>query len=144
STPVITALQQATRSIPIVFVGGSNPVGSGFVASLARPGGNITGFVSFESTMGGKWLQTLREIAPSVARVALIYNPKTHTGQYFQSIETASVSLGVQLVTVPFRDAAGLERALDEIAGKRNGGLLVLPDPSTTLHRDPIIELTAQ
>jgi putative ABC transport system substrate-binding protein len=73
STPTIAALQNETRTIPIVFVGGSNPVGSGFVASLAHPGGNITGFVSFEPAMGGKWLET-----PGVARVALIYNPRTH------------------------------------------------------------------
>jgi len=76
STPAISALQQATRTIPIVFVGGSNPVGSGFVASLARPEGNITGFISFEPAIGGKWLGTLKEIAPSVTRVAPIYNPQ--------------------------------------------------------------------
>jgi len=73
-TPVVAALQQATRTIPIVFVNANNPIGSGFVASIARPGGNITGFVSFEPAMGGKWLETLKEIAPDVERIALIYN----------------------------------------------------------------------
>jgi ABC-type uncharacterized transport system substrate-binding protein len=131
STPTIAALQQTTRKIPIVFVGGSNPVGSGFVASLAHPGGNITGFISFEPAMGGKWLQTLREIAPSVVRVGLIYNPKTHTGQYFQSIETAAQSLTVKLVRIAFRDAADIERGIDDLAREpTGGGLLVLSDPT--------------
>jgi putative ABC transport system substrate-binding protein len=86
-TPVVAALQQATRTIPIVFVNANNPVGSGFVESIARPGGNITGFVSFEPNMGGKWLETLKEIAPHVERVGLVYNPQTHSGQHFQSIK---------------------------------------------------------
>jgi putative ABC transport system substrate-binding protein len=116
STPSIRALQQATRTIPIVFVGGSNPIGSGFVASLARPEGNITGFISFEPAIGGKWLGTLKEIAPRVARAALIYNPQTHTGQYFQSIETAAQSLGVELVRVAFHDASDIERGIDDFA----------------------------
>jgi ABC-type uncharacterized transport system substrate-binding protein len=141
STPTIAALQQTTRNIPIVFVGGSNPVGSGFVASLAHPGGNITGFISFEPAIGGKWLQTLREIVPSVARVGLIYNPQTHTGQYFQSIETAARSLTVKLVQVAFRDAADIERGIGDLAREPNGGLLVLSDPSTSFHRDLIVRL---
>jgi ABC-type uncharacterized transport system substrate-binding protein len=136
STPTIAALQQTTRNIPIVFVGGSNPVGSGFVASLAHPGGNITGFISFEPAIGGKWLQTLREIVPSVALVGLIYNPQTHTGQYFQSIETAARSLTVKLVQVAFRDAADIERGIGDLAREPNGGLLVLSDPSASFHRD--------
>jgi putative tryptophan/tyrosine transport system substrate-binding protein len=144
STPSIRALQQATRTIPIVFVGGSNPVGSGFVASLARPEGNITGFISFEPAIGGKWLGTLKEIAPRVARAALIYNPRTHTGQYFQSIETAAQSLGVELVRVAFHDASDIERGIDDFARAPNGGLLVLSDPSTALHRDLIVTLAAR
>ena len=144
STPSIRALQQATRTIPIVFVGGSNPVGSGFVASLARPEGNITGFISCEPAIGGKWLGTLKEIAPRVARAALIYNPRTHTGQYFQSIETAAQSLGVELVRVAFHDASDIERGIDDFARAPNGGLLVLSDPSTALHRDLIVTLAAR
>jgi putative tryptophan/tyrosine transport system substrate-binding protein len=119
STPSISALQQATRTIPIVFVGGSNPVGSGFVASLARPEGNITGFISFEPAIGGKWLGTLKEIAPRVTRAALIYNPQTHTGQYFQSIEAAAQSLGVELVRVAFHEATDIERGIDDFARAR-------------------------
>ena len=144
STPTIAALQKETHTIPIVFVGGSDPVGSGFVTSLARPGGNITGFISFEPAIGGKWLQTLSEIAPGVTRVALIYNPRTHTGQYFQSIETAAQLLAVNLSRLPFSDAADIERGLDSLAREPNGGVLVLSDPSTQLHLDLIITLAAK
>jgi putative tryptophan/tyrosine transport system substrate-binding protein len=144
STPSISALQQATRTIPIVFVGGSNPVGSGLVTSLARPEGNITGFISFEPAIGGKWLGTLKEIAPGVARVALIYNPRTHTGQYFQSIESAAQSLSVELVRLAFADAADIERGIDDFARAPNGGLLVLSDPSAALHRELIVALAAR
>ena len=105
-TPVVAALLQATHTIPIVFLNANNPIGSGFVASIARPGGNITGFVSFEPAMGGKWLETLKEIAPDVARVALIYNPQTHTGQHFQSIDSISEALAVKAIRLPFGNAA--------------------------------------
>jgi putative tryptophan/tyrosine transport system substrate-binding protein len=144
STPSIRALQQATRTIPIVFVGGSNPIGSGFVASLARPEGHITGFTSFEPAIGGKWLGVLKEISPGVARAALIYNPQTHTGQYFQSIESAAQSLSVELVRVAFSHPSDIERGIDEFARAPNGGLLVLSDPSNALHRDLIVTLAAR
>jgi putative tryptophan/tyrosine transport system substrate-binding protein len=125
-------------------VGGSNPVGSGFVTSLARPGGNITGFISFEPAIGGKWLEKLREIAPGVTRVALIYNPRTHTGQYFQSIESAAQLLGVNLIRTPFNEGADIERGFDSLAREPNGGILVLSDPSTQLHLELIIMLAAK
>jgi putative ABC transport system substrate-binding protein len=144
STPTIAALQKETRTIPIVFVGGSNPVGSGFVASLARPGGNITGFTSFEPNMGGKWLETLKELAPGVVRVALVYNPQTHTGQYFGSIETAAQALAIRLVRLAFKDSADIARGVDDLARAPNGGLLVLSDPSTAFHRDLIVALAAR
>jgi putative ABC transport system substrate-binding protein len=143
-TPMVAAVQQATRTIPIVFVNANNPIGSGFVASIARPGGNITGLVSFEPAMGGKWLETLKEIAPDVARVALIYNPQTHTGQHFQSIEAASRSLAVNAISLPFGNAAEIERALGDFAREPAGGLLVLPDNSTNLHRDLVCTLAAR
>ena len=128
-TPVVAALQQATHTIPIVFLNANNPTGSGFVASIARPGGNITGFVSFEPTMGAKWLQTLKEIAPNVVRVALIYNPQTHpTGQYFQSIDSFSNALAVKATRLPFTNAAEIEAGLANFAREPGGGLLVLPD----------------
>jgi putative ABC transport system substrate-binding protein len=143
-TPVVAALQQATRTIPIVFVNANNPIGSGFVASIARPGGNITGLVSFEPAMGGKWLQTLKEIAPDVARVALIYNPQTHTGQHFPSIDSVSEAVAVHTVRIPFDNAAEIERALGDFSREPKGGLLVLPDNSTNLHRDLICALAAR
>jgi putative ABC transport system substrate-binding protein len=143
-TPVVAALQQATRTIPIVFVNANNPIGSGFVASIARPGGNITGLVSFEPAMGGKWLETLKEIAPDVARVGLIYNPRTHSGQHFQSIDSVSETLAVKITRLPFSDAAEIERSLDDFAREPKGGLLVLPDISTNLHNDLICTLAAR
>lgn len=144
STPTVSALQQVTKTIPIVFVNANNPVGFGFVASFARPGGNITGFVAFEPPMGGKWLEVLREVAPSVERVGLIYNPKTHTGQYFQSIETAARFLSVKLVRIAFSDATTLERRVDEFARESSGGLVVMPDASTRVNRNLIVRLAAQ
>ena len=142
-TPVVASLKQATRTVPIVFVNANDPVGFGFVVSMARPGGNITGFVSYEPAMGGKWLEMLREIAPGLARVALIYNPLTHTGQHFQSIESASRSEAVIPIRLPFRDAAEIERMIDDFARGPNGGILVMPDTSTTLHADLIVRLAA-
>jgi putative ABC transport system substrate-binding protein len=143
-TPVVAALQTATGNIPIVFVNANNPIGSGFIASMARPGGNITGFVAFEPDMGGKWLETLREIVPNITRVGLVYNPQTHTGQHFSSIELASRSLAIKIVRLPFHDAVGIERALSDYALESNGGLLVLPDNSTNLHRDLIVRLATR
>jgi len=144
STPTVSALQQATKTIPIVFVNANNPVGSGFVASIARPGGNITGFIAFEPTMGGKWLEILSEVAPSINRVGLIYNPKTHTGQYFQSIETAARLLSVKVVRIAFSDVTTLERRIDEFARELGGGLVVMPDASTRVNRDLIVRLAAR
>jgi putative ABC transport system substrate-binding protein len=140
STPTVTALQKATQTVPIVFVNANDPVGFGFVASLPRPGGNITGFVAFEPAMGGKWLQVLREISP-VTRVGLVHNPKTHTGQYFQSIESAAGSLSVRPVRIAFGNAADLENAIGNFATQPNGGLLVLPDASTRVHRELIVTM---
>src|SRR5439155_8906250 len=94
-----------------------------------------------EPAMGGKWLEMLREIAPGLARVALIYNPLTHTGQHFQSIESASRSEAVIPIRLPFRDAAEIERMIDDFARGPNGGILVMPDTSTTLHADLIVRL---
>jgi putative ABC transport system substrate-binding protein len=143
-TPSVTALQQASRTIPIVFVGANDPIGSGFVASLARPGGNITGFVDFEAAMGGKWLETLKEISPDIASVALIYNPKTHTGQYFPAIETAAASLAIRLARIPHHSAAEIERGISDFARDAHGGILGLPDSSNIVHRDLIIRLAVQ
>ena len=143
-TPVVAALQEATRTIPIVFVNAQNPIGSGFVASLAKPSGNITGFVSFEPAMGGKWLETLSEVAPDVKRIAALYNPNTHTGQYWPSIEAAARAMSLKLARLPFVDASEIDQALSNFANEPHGGVLVLADISTGLHRELIISNVAR
>jgi putative tryptophan/tyrosine transport system substrate-binding protein len=144
STPAVTALQKATRSIPIVFVNAQNPVGSGFVASMARPGGNITGFVAFEPTMGGKWVEMLKELAPTVERIAFLHNPRTHTGQYTQSIRSAARALSLETTAAEFGNAAEIESMVGDVALRPNGALLVLPDTSTNLHAELIVSLAAR
>jgi putative ABC transport system substrate-binding protein len=141
STPATAALWQEIPKIPIVFSQVANPVGAGFAASLARPGGNLTGFTNFEPSMGGKWLELLKEVAPRVGRAAAIYNPETHSGQYWQSIEAAAPSLSVTFTRAPARDAAEIERAIEVLAGEPNGGLLVMPDSFTLTHRELIVAL---
>ena len=146
TTPVMTVLQSATRTIPIVFVQVIDPVTSGLVANLTRPGGNITGFVTFEFSMGGKWLETLKQIASGVNRVALIFNPETapFSGSFVQVVEVAAPTFGVQPVTVPVRDPAEFDRAIATFAAEPNGGLIILPDVSNTSHRDTIVALAAR
>jgi putative ABC transport system substrate-binding protein len=139
----VIALQQATRTIPIVFAQVSDPVGAGFVASLARPGGNVTGFALFEWAIGVKWLELLKQLAPDVARVTVMYYPVTPTGPgYFSAIEAGAPSLGVRAAAVAVRDAAEIARAIS--AGAPNSGLVVLPSPLTSHHRDLIIDLAAR
>ena len=140
-------LQQATNTIPIVFTQVSDPVGSGFVASLARPGGNITGFQGFEPAIGGKWLEVLREIAPGVRRVAVILNPNvTANVAFLHAAETAAISLGVTVTAAGVRDAADIERILTAFAREPNGGIIVTPSPltNTTDKRELIMSLAAR
>jgi putative ABC transport system substrate-binding protein len=148
TTSVVAALKQATRTVPIVFTNLSNPVGSGFVANLARPGANITGFTNFESSMGGKWLELLKEIAPDISRVAIMFNPivSPHIagGYYRDAIETAAKSLAVDQVTAPVLDAEDIERAIDALAREPHAALIVLPDTFTLVQRDLIIGLAAK
>jgi putative ABC transport system substrate-binding protein len=144
STPAAVALRQETAAVPIVFLQVANPIGSGLVASLARPGANLTGFTNFEPTMGGKWLELLKEIAPGVTRAGAIFNPETHSGQYWQSMEAAAPSLAVQFNRAPARQAAGIESAVADLAREPNGGVLVMPDAFTLAHREFIVALTAR
>jgi putative ABC transport system substrate-binding protein len=146
TTPVAAALQHATRTIPIVFVNVVDPLGAGFIASLARPGGNITGFLVFEFSMGGKWLQTLKQVAPRVKRVAVIFNPQTAPfgGSFVRVVEAAAPAFAVETVAARVTDIAELESAVASFAGKPDGGLIVLPDLFTTSHRDTIIALAAR
>jgi putative ABC transport system substrate-binding protein len=137
TTQMLAAVKQGAGSVPVVFVNISDPVGTGFVSNLARPGGNITGFTNFEYGMGGKWLQVLQEIAPQVMRVGLITNPKNpNAALYARAIEASS---SLRLVTLPVNDAGEIERAVDGFAQERNSGLLVMPDPLTISHRELII-----
>jgi putative ABC transport system substrate-binding protein len=142
STPAAVALHQETAAVPIVFLQVANPIGSGLVASLARPGANLTGFTNFEPTMGGKWLELLKEIAPGVTRAVAIFNPETHSGQYWQSMEAAAPSLAVQFNRAPARQAAGIESAVAGLAREPNGGVVVMPDAFTLAHRELIVALT--
>jgi putative tryptophan/tyrosine transport system substrate-binding protein len=144
STPATAALRQEIPNVPIVFSQVANPVGAGFAASFARPGGNITGFTNFEPSMGGKWLELLKELAPHVARTTAIFNPKTHSGQYWQSIEAAASSLAVEFNRAPARDVAGIENAVAGLARGHNGGVLVMPDTFTLAHREFIVTLAAR
>jgi putative ABC transport system substrate-binding protein len=144
STTATTALQQETLTVPVVFVNIADPIRSGFVASLAAPGGNITGFTNFETTMGAKWLQLLRDVAPERMRAGLLFNPNTHSGQYFHIIETTAPSLGMESFQLPVQDAAGIERAIGSLGRDVNAGLIVLPDIFHFAHCDLIVALAAQ
>ena len=147
STPVMAALLKQTRTIPLVFAVVSDPVGEGFVASLARPGGNATGFTNAESSLTGKWLGLLKEIMPSINRVAFIFDPKVAPGggsYYTKLVESAAPSFAMVPTAVPVHDAVGIERAIGDFANKPDGGLLVLPDATTNLHRELIIALAAR
>jgi len=144
STPAASALRRESRTVPIVFMQVGNPVGSGFVASLAHPEGNMTGFTNFEPTMGSKWLELLKEMAPHLAHAAGIFNPETHPGQFWQSIESAAPSLAIRFTRAPAHDAADIERALAATTKESDGGLIVMPDSFTLTHRELIVTRAAQ
>jgi putative ABC transport system substrate-binding protein len=142
--PVALALQRESRTIPMVFVNISDPIGLGLIASLAKPGGNFTGVVHYEPGIVGKWLGMLKEIAPHVARVALVTNPKSGSFDYFRAAgDAVAPSLGVEIVPTPVENAADIERAIASFARTPNGGLALPPDVTTTTHRDLIIALAA-
>ena len=146
NTPTTTSLVQQTRTIPIVFVVVSDPVGSGFLASFARPGGNVTGFTNIEPTMAGKWLELLKEIAPSVARVALLFNPATapYAEFYLTPFKAAGASLALETIAAPVRDTSELESAIAAQARAPNGGLVVLTDSFLVAHGAEITSLAAR
>jgi putative ABC transport system substrate-binding protein len=142
STPVAAALRDKTRSIPIVFSGVSDPIGIGLIESLARPGGHITGFANFEPSIGGKWLQVLKELAPDVSRVAFLFNPQNASWVHiFEEIKAVASLLGVQPITAGVRDVAEIESAIASLAGQPNIGLIVQPDALTTARRQVIVDL---
>jgi putative ABC transport system substrate-binding protein len=146
STPAAAALREQTRTTPIVFVRVTDPVGQGFVQSLARPGGNITGFSAVDPPMMGKWLQLLKEIAPRVTRVAVIFNPDTapFAPSLNRAVETAAPSFGMTVTLAPVHDDAGIEEAIAALAREPGGGLFCLPENFNNTHRDVIIATAAR
>jgi putative tryptophan/tyrosine transport system substrate-binding protein len=133
STPVVAALKSETRTIPIVFVQVSDPVGSGFVSSLSHPGGNITGFVNFESSLSGKWIELLKEIVPRLTGAALMFNPDTAPffNYYLQPFQAAARAYGLEPITAKVRSLADVERTVASIGGRRDTGLVVMTDVFT-------------
>src|SRR5262252_8272347 len=146
STPITATVLQETRTIPIVFALVADPIGSGFVANFAQPGGSVTGFVTMVPEMASKWLELLKEIAPSVARVTLLFNPATAT--YFEywlnPFKAAAVSFAVEAMAAPVHDRSELESVIAEQARVPNGGLVVMPDTFTDTHRVEITSLAAR
>jgi putative tryptophan/tyrosine transport system substrate-binding protein len=146
STTNLTAIQQGTSTVPVVFVQVSDPVEQGFVTNLTRPGGNLTGFSVYEFAVGGKWLDLLKEIAPSLTRVGVMFNPDTSPQSKFfmRSIEAAAPSHGVQAAVIPLRSTADIEPAFERFADAPNGGLILTTDTFTNLRSKMIADLAAQ
>jgi putative ABC transport system substrate-binding protein len=145
SIRVLNAMRQATREIPVVFIATSDPVGLGFVDSLARPGGNLTGFMLYEVSVSGKLVDLLKEMVPRLARAGLLFNPDNISAAgYRQSIEGVAKSLGVTPVWLPVRTSADIETAVEAFVREPNGGLVLPTDVTTVVHRDLIIALAAR
>jgi len=147
STPASLALQQESRTIPIVFVGVADPIGSGLIASLARPGGNLTGLTLYDASVVGKWLSMLKEISPTLKRAALVINPRSapYYRYFVQAAQAAAPSVGAEIALSPIENSASdVERVIESFARVPDSGLVVLPDSTPQIHRDLIIELTAR
>ena len=146
NTPTTAVLLQHTRSLPIIFGTVSDPVGSGFVASLARPGGNATGFATIEGSLGGKWLELLKEIAPRVTRAALLFNPATapYAEYYLKSLNTAAASFGMEATTAAVDDKSKLESIIAAQARAPDSALIVLNEDFTIANRAEIVSLAAR
>ena len=146
NTPATATLLQQTRTIPIVFVQVTDPVGSGFVASIPRPGGNVTGFITMAPTMAGKWVEMLKEIAPQVKRAAFLFNPATapYFEYYLNPFKAAAPSFAVEAIATPAHDVSELESVIAAQASAPNGGLIAMPDSFTITNRLEIISLAAR
>jgi putative tryptophan/tyrosine transport system substrate-binding protein len=146
TTVAVAALALETRTIPIVFVNVSDPIGSGFVASLARPGGSITGFTSNEPTLGGKWPELLKEIAPAVVRAAFMFNPETapYAEPFLRAAKETAPTVGMEVSAARIRNDAEIEGTIAALASSPGSGLIVLPEPTTNIRSAPIIELAAR
>jgi putative ABC transport system substrate-binding protein len=146
TTPVTAAVQNETKAIPIVFVAVSDPIGSGFVESLARPGGNITGFINLEATLVEKWLELLKEIAPRTTTVAIMFNPRTapYAEYYLKPLYDAAPMLGVTAYAAPVQSDDDIETVIANLARERGSGIISMTDSFMVVHRKLIIELTAR
>jgi len=145
ANPAVAILRKATQTIPIVFVVVSDPVGSGFVTNLAQPGGNITGFQNFETAIGGKWLEVLKDVAPGVRRVAFVHNPEISAHVAFMhAAEAASTSWGITVTPTGVSSAPEIEHTISAFAVGPNGGLIIAPSPFTTTNQDLIIQLASK
>jgi putative ABC transport system substrate-binding protein len=146
TTPVTAALHRETRTVPLVFVVVSDPVGSGFVVGLARPGGNVTGFINLEASLVEKWLQLLKEIAPRVMRVAVMFNPQTapYAEYYLRPLEAAAPKVGVKSFTAPVQSEADIAEVIERLAGEPGSGLIAMTDSFMTVHRKLVIDLTTR
>ena len=145
SSGAVAPLREVTRTVPIVFAVVADPVGAGYVENLAQPGGNVTGFLGYEYTLSGKWLELLKEIAPRVTRAAVLRDSAVAAGPaQFAVIQAVAPSLGVELRPADMRNAGEIERAITAFAGSSNGGLIVTGSPSATIHRNLIITLAAR
>ena len=146
NTPATATLLQQTRTIPIVFVQVTDPVGSGFVASIPRPGGNVTGFITMAPTMAGKWVEMLKEIAPQVKRAAFLFNPATapYFEYYLNPFKAAAPSFAVEAIAAPAHDVSELESAIAAQARAPNGGLIAMPDSFLNAHRAEAVSLAAR
>ena len=144
ATPMAAILKQESHTIPIVFVAVSDPIGAGFVGSLARPDGNLTGLMLFDSSVAGKWLAMLKEVSPSLKRVAILANPKITYAYWLKAAQAAAPSLGIEIVPGPVESTADIESAIVSFARVPDGGLLLPPDFSTLVHRELIVALAAQ
>jgi putative ABC transport system substrate-binding protein len=146
TTTNLIAIRQATSTVPVVFLSVSDPVEQGFVANVAKPGGNLTGFSAFEFSIGGKWLDLLKEIAPGLERVGVMFNPDTSPQSKFfvRSVEAAAPSLGVQSIVVPVRTTADIEAAFESFARAANGGLILTSDTFTAMRQKLIVDLASR
>jgi putative ABC transport system substrate-binding protein len=143
-TPAAKTMQQSSRTVPVIFIAGSDPVVDGLVLSLAHPGGNLTGLYVFEPSLGAKLLELLKEIAPQVARVAILFNPDAHSASWFAAAAAIAPRFSVEVVEAPLRDSNEIEAAMAQWGRQPNYGLIVLPDPATNAHRKLINELAVR
>jgi putative ABC transport system substrate-binding protein len=147
TTPSVLALRKETDTIAIVFVQISDPIGTGFITNLAHPGGNITGFTNFESSIGGKWVEMLKEAAPGISRIAFLFNPQTapYVTRFYQApLEASARSLGMQPSAKPVHNASEIDSTIGAFGREPGGGLIVMPDSFNIVHRDQITALTLQ